>query len=90
MKKRTYYELQLNAEERDALDEAHQHEKLCVIEDPWRGTKAELEDGWIRDVLEDEHGLPPKIEETVPHLKAVLEQVKDLKDDDEILMVIGL
>ncbi len=90
MKERKYYELELSAKQRDALDEAHQYAMLCTIDDPWRGKKVELVEGWIRDVLDDEHSLPPRIEETVPYLKSVLKQIETLKDKDEILMVIGL
>ena len=90
MKKHIYYEIELTDEQSNALDDAHEYAKLCVIEDPWRTSKKELVEGWISDLIEDEYSVPDRIVKLIPHLKAVLEQVKDFKDDDEVLMVIGL
>lgn len=79
MRKHTYYEMELTDKEAEDFTDFWEEEMFGLPEDPWRGTKRQL-----MCFLND---LRPSQES---EMTWIIEKAKALKDDDEILMVLGL
>jgi len=90
MKKNICYEFELTDEESDAVDEAWEDTYGGIINDPWYGTKKMLIDFFEESIEEDEMDDNHEFPKYWTHLKSIKEKIKDLKDDDDIRMVIGL